>query len=61
MQHPFSSYPARTDSARTPLLNAAISGDEDTVRRYVSRGADVNIADEDGLTVVACLVMGARK
>ena len=43
------------------LFNAAISGNEEMVRRFISRGADVNTTDEDGLTVLAGLVMGAKR
>jgi len=36
--------------SRTPLHDAVRTGSEDTVRRLIDAGADVNAVDEDGRT-----------
>jgi len=41
------------ENGRTPLMNAAIAGDYDEVKRLLELGADPNIADKDWGTTKA--------
>jgi len=50
---------ATTETA-FPLHLAAMRGDFLEIKRLIDSGADVNALDDQGRTVVACAVMGAK-
>ena len=42
------------------LIDAAIDGNITKVKALIEAGADVNVKDEDGMTVLMCAVMAGN-
>ncbi|MEY2480490.1 MAG: hypothetical protein QOI04_1417 [Verrucomicrobiota bacterium] len=51
---------ARGPQERTPILVAALQGNWNTVQRLIDAGAPVDLADENGLTLLMASAMGGK-